>query len=115
MRQLQRKKVGMGAGSGEKAVIIRNLVNQQPVRLNMQLPFGLPFSFEGMVFICLRKRPLIKQDKLYHRLQLFHVVTAFFNALNVLLKRGREYGLKHLYAQLPEQRLYEIWHHRNVQ
>lgn len=86
MRQLQRKKVGMGAGSGEKAVIIRNLVNQQPVRLNMQLPFGLPFSFEGMVFICLRKRPLIKQDKLYHRLQLFHVVTAFFNTFNVFLK-----------------------------
>ncbi len=97
MRQLQRKKVCMSAGSGKKALIIRNLVNQKPVRLNMQLPFGFPFSFEGMVFICLRKWPLIKQDKLYHSLQLFHVVTAFFNTLNVFLKRCREYRLKHLY------------------
>ena len=115
MRLLQRKKVGMSAGSGKKALLPGNLVNQQPVRFNVQLPFRLPFSSERMVFVFWRKRSLIQQDELYHFLQFFHVVTAFFNALNVLLKRGREYGLKHLYAQLPEQRLYEIWHHRNVQ
>ena len=55
-----------------------------------------------MVSISLRQWPLIKQDKPYHRLQFFHVVTAFFNTFNVFLKRGREYRLKHLYAQLFE-------------
>ena len=102
MRLLQRKKVGMSAGSGKKALLPGNLVNQQPVRFNVQLPFRLPFSSERMVFVFWRKRSLIQQDELYHFLQFFHVVTAFFNALNVLLKKGREYGLKHLYAQLPE-------------
>ena len=93
MRLLQRKKVGMSAGSGKKALLPGNLVNQQPVRFNVQLPFRLPFPPERMVFVFWRKRSLIQQDELYHFLQFFHVVTAFFNALNVLLKRGREYAV----------------------
>lgn len=95
MRLLQRKKIGMGAGTIKNALILAYFIHKKPIRFYMQLPVWFPLSFEGMVTTMLRQWFLIKQKHDY-RFQLLHIVAAMFHLSQITAKLSGKSGVTHL-------------------
>ena len=87
MRLLQRKKIGMGAGTIKNALILAYFIHKKPIRFYMQLPVWFPLSFEGMVTTMLRQWFLIKQKHDY-RFQLIKDIPIYYKD-NLSLYRER--------------------------
>ena len=103
MRQLQRKKVGMGAGSGKEAFIALNGIHKQPVRFNMQLPMWFPATFKGVIPVSCGKRFFLTQKQGHYLFEFFHIIAALRNTLHIALEMRGVDRFQHLYAQLSEK------------
>ena len=102
MRQLQRKKVGVGAGTIKNALVPAYFIHKKPIRFYMQLPVRFPLSFEGMVTTMLGQLFLVKQKHDYC-FQLLHIVAAMFHLSQITAKLSGKSGITHLYPQLSEK------------
>lgn len=102
MRQLQRKKIGMSAGSGKDNSISNNLVNKEPVPFNMKFPIMFPYTFELVIFISGGKNCLSEQQR-HCSLELWHIFAAIFRFLEITLELRGIIRLTHLTSQLSEK------------
>lgn len=74
--------------SRQQQLCLRQLVDQHPVRLDMQVTPTLPFAFERMVAELRFERRLLYQQQ-DHRTKLGHVPATLVRSLDVLLERRR--------------------------
>ena len=103
MRQLQRKKVSVSAGSGKKTFFTINGINKKPIRFNMQFSMWFPASFKGMILVSCGKRFFLTQKQVHHLFEFFHIITALRNTFCITLEMCGVDRLQHLNAQLSEK------------
>jgi hypothetical protein len=79
------KEVRMGPGSFESNFIIKNLVNQKPVGLDVAVSVADPTASEWMIAVFGWKRFLCKK-KVHQRFQFLEVFASLLQALDIFLE-----------------------------
>jgi len=75
----------MGPGSFESNFIVENLVDQNPIRLDMAVPVTSPIPTELMIAI-LRRKWLFCEEEVDNSFQFCEVFTSLLCPLDVLLE-----------------------------
>lgn len=91
----------MGAGALEMHTGVVGLIDQQPIRLYVQIAVSLPVPFQGMVAEPDRQRRII-DEQLQDMPKFRHVLAALGRQLHVSLKLARIAGFPHSDTQLLE-------------
>lgn len=79
------KQVRVGSGSFEPNLIVKNLVDQKPIGLNMTVPVASPIPTELMIAILRRKWPACKEE-VDNSFQFCEVFASLLCPLDVLLE-----------------------------
>jgi hypothetical protein len=76
------EQVSMGAGTSQNKIVAVNLVEKQPVRLNVAIAVSAPIAGQGMIIEAGRKR-LAGNKQAQHVAQLRHVLAPTLGAAGV--------------------------------
>ncbi len=74
----------MGSGSFEPNFIVKNLADQNPIRLDMAVPVTSPISTEWMIAI-LRRKWLLCKEKADNRFQFCEIFASLLCPPDILL------------------------------